>query len=428
MELRGATKPLILIGIPTFGEHSYMFTQSLLGAIMPTNHSMTLRFLPGWEVGRARNMLMQEAVDVGAKYVMFRDEDTLAPANLVPALLYHLETKPELTFVGGLYATKSQPPEPLVYKDWGVGPDWGWKKGEFIPVLYTGMGASMIRVADLAALECETYEEKNPWTGQPVTVRALFKTGDSGEVRTGGVMKSGHTEDAHFFAMLEAAGLKAAVDTSLECGHYDKNTRTIFYTPFDSGVAQKPDPWNATPCIVNLGAGKEDDPNEVRVDLRDEPGMFRADIRRLPADWGEHFDIAKAHHVLEHFDFKDSAEVLTEWLRILKPGGELQLTVPDLQCVAEEIVGGRFDALVQGNIYGDQGHPFWRQPPYGGYDQTRYLPHSHQHNHHNSGYTARHLISLMQDIGFTDVRAERHTDSWELYVVGRKPEEINDGD
>ena len=126
---------------------------------------MQLRFVEKWEVGRARNLFAQ-AVNQGAKYLMFRDEDTLAPANLVTSLLQHLERNPSWTFVGGLYATKSYPPEPLVYTDWLQGPYFNFKKGELLKVLYTGMGASLIRVSDLLELGAKTYKERSPWTGE----------------------------------------------------------------------------------------------------------------------------------------------------------------------------------------------------------------------------------------------------------------------
>ena len=43
------------------------------------------------------------------------------------------------------------------------------------------------------------------------------------------------------------------------------------------------------------------------------------------------FDLVYASHVLEHFDWRhEMAPVLKEWRRVLKPGGELHVSVPDL--------------------------------------------------------------------------------------------------
>jgi SAM-dependent methyltransferase len=420
---RSAEKPLIFIGIPTWGKHSYLFTQSIIGAISPSNFSMQLRFIEKWEVGRARNLFAQEAVNQGAKYLMFRDEDTLAPANLVTSLLQHLERNPSWTFVGGLYATKSYPPEPLVYTDWLQGPYFNFKKGELLKVLYTGMGASLIRVSDLLELGAKTYKERSPWTGEMLDVHEWFKTSQSEDISPTGIHKEANTEDAHFFMKLHDKGLKAYVDTNIVCGHYDDKNNTIFFPAFDGEVCTPPDAWNRETRIINLGAGGEYNPFEVQVDLADEPHIdYRCDIRSLPDEWEGQFDVAKAHHVLEHFDFAETATVLAEWLRILKPGGKIEISVPDLQVFGELLAEGKMDVLAQGGIWGDQAHPYWQQKPYGGYDEskTRWLQHSNDHNHHKSGFTARFLIDLMKDIGFVNVTAERRLMYAEIHAVGYK--------
>lgn len=44
------------------------------------------------------------------------------------------------------------------------------------------------------------------------------------------------------------------------------------------------------------------------------------------------FAVVYASHVLEHFDYKDEVvPVLSEWRRVLRPGGSLHLSVPDLE-------------------------------------------------------------------------------------------------
>ena len=424
---QSAEKPLFFVGIPTWGKHSFYFTQSILGAIMPSNFSMQMRFVLKWEVGRARNMLAQEAVNMGAKYLMFRDEDTIAPANIVNELLYQLEHNPSWTFISGLYATKSFPPEPLVYKEWGQGPHYNFKKGELVKVLYTGMGASLIRVSDLLELPAKTYIDKSPWTGQKMEVHEWFKTDSKNIVDAGGIDKRANTEDAYLFEMMDKAGLKAFVDTNVVCGHYDINSDTMFYPTFDGEIAVNPDAWNREPRIVNLGSGGSYDPLELQVDLDEAPHIdFHCDIRKLPTEWENSFDVAKATHVLEHFDFAETASVLAEWLRILKPGGRVEICVPDLQVYAETIAEGKIDVLAQGGIWGDQAHPFWQQKPYGGYDETktRWLKHSNDHNHHKSGFTARFLIDLMKDIGFVNVTAERRLMYAEVHAVGYKEKPV----
>ena len=40
------------------------------------------------------------------------------------------------------------------------------------------------------------------------------------------------------------------------------------------------------------------------------------------------FDLVYASHVLEHFKKKDTLKVLKDWVRVLKPGGTIRISVP----------------------------------------------------------------------------------------------------
>lgn len=414
-------KPLLVVAMPTRGDVSFVTAQSMQGMVLPTNFSMIMRYVPFLEVGRAYNILAHEAMRLGAKYMLTWEEDVVAPANGLRRLLYHMETKPELSCIASLYATKTCPPEPMVYTEWGQGSSYGWRVGGLVPVLFTGMGFTLFRVADLARLEAEEYDERDPWTGQPIRARSLFVTTSSFKVENGLVAKSGETQDAHLFRKMADAGMSVWVDTSTICSHYDKNTKTFFLPPIDNGTAVKPDPWNHEPRIANLGCGGMYDPYEVGVDLRDDPTVtYHCDVTQLPADWEGTFDVVKASHVLEHFDFERTPTILAEWCRIVKPGGELRLEVPDLEWAAQRIVEGTFDTYIMGHFWGDEGHPFWMQPPYGGKAKDgRWLADSFDHNHHKSGFTPKYLATRLHDAGLVDIITT--TARGILSIVGKKP-------
>lgn len=413
-----AIKPLFMVGIPTYGEHSFLFTQSLSGVAMPTNFSMQMRFVQGWEVGRARNMLINEAQRIGAKYIMFLDEDVIFPGNMIQKLVYHLQNHPEWTFIAGLYATKTIPPEPMLYTEWAQGVNWDWKQGELVKVLFTGMGCSIIRVSDFDLLEAEEYHDKNPWYAADVVVKEYFKT----QNMTGSTDKIGWTEDAYFFKKLADAGLNAYVDTGMLCQHYDKNTKTLFSVPNDNGTFTKPDPWNRDIRVCNLGAGGEYDPYEVSVDLRDDPHItYKCDIRNLPSDWTDKFQLVKSNHVLEHISHVQTLDVLKEWARIVEPGGVLRVTVPDFEFACRMVLEGRTDLAIMGIIYGDQGHPYWLQDPYGEITEDgRLLKHSFENNSHKYGFTEKTLKKLFEEAGLEEV-SSMHSDRAEIIVAGRKP-------
>ncbi len=56
------------------------------------------------------------------------------------------------------------------------------------------------------------------------------------------------------------------------------------------------------------------------------------DARDLSRFADNTFAAVYASHVLEHFDYKDVLrEVLGEWYRVLQPGGEIYISVPDME-------------------------------------------------------------------------------------------------
>jgi predicted SAM-dependent methyltransferase len=46
-------------------------------------------------------------------------------------------------------------------------------------------------------------------------------------------------------------------------------------------------------------------------------------------------DCIRASHVLEHFDWHAVPKVLADWFRVLKPGGELKVAVPNMRWIAD---------------------------------------------------------------------------------------------
>lgn len=57
----------------------------------------------------------------------------------------------------------------------------------------------------------------------------------------------------------------------------------------------------------------------------------------------ESFDILYASHVLEHFDYtRRLQKALKEWHRVLKPGGKLYLSVPDMNVLCRLFLNTKF--------------------------------------------------------------------------------------
>lgn len=109
------------------------------------------------------------------------------------------------------------------------------------------------------------------------------------------------------------------------------------------------------------------------------------DLSRFPeATFAELY----ASHVLEHFDFKDEiAAVLTEWRRVLQPGGTLYVSVPDMERLCHLYLTPR--------LAPDTRHQLM-QMIFGG--------HLDEYDYHLTGLDEAYLGHLLQQAGFSGVR------------------------
>jgi predicted SAM-dependent methyltransferase len=69
-------------------------------------------------------------------------------------------------------------------------------------------------------------------------------------------------------------------------------------------------------------------------------------------------DIIVAHHLVEHIALHDVSAYVTEWYRVLRPGGILAVFVPNLKEIDRAWLEGRIDTFIHNvNTYGAyQGH------------------------------------------------------------------------
>ncbi|MFZ5908190.1 MAG: class I SAM-dependent methyltransferase [Nitrospirota bacterium] len=101
------------------------------------------------------------------------------------------------------------------------------------------------------------------------------------------------------------------------------------------------------------------------------------------------FTALYASHVLEHFDYvKELAETLTEWKRILIPGGILYVSVPDMDILAQLFL--RKDKLAL-----DERFRVMRMM-FGG--------HVDKYDYHVIGLNQEFLMAFLRETGFVNMR------------------------
>ena len=159
------------------------------------------------------------------------------------------------------------------------------------------------------------------------------------------------------------------------------------------------------PVILNVGSGHHNMPNAVNIDLYDDRADLKADASDLHMYGDNSVDVVVASQILEHFTFEGGKKALREWFRVLKPGGELVVSVPDMGAVVP-LFADMPDGLQAGTMYffyGAQGGPG---------------------DVHMSGYTQYSLHKLLNEIGFDVIWHDKNTPrrpTPSMRFVGKKP-------
>lgn len=156
-----------------------------------------------------RKEVVDKAKAKGAKWLLFIDSDVFLPDDAVNRLMSH-----DKDIVTGVYWMKTQPPQPVIYKEMGDGPMWDIKpQDELIEIGGAGLGCTLIKMSVFDKFdEAEVPYFKQDWIHK--------QNGKNIQVSVG--------EDHWFFMKARELGFKVWFDSNVLCDHYDyKND--IFY-------------------------------------------------------------------------------------------------------------------------------------------------------------------------------------------------------
>lgn len=443
------------------------------GLTFPTNINYNEIFADGMEVGVARSRAAALALEKGSAFVFFLDYDVLPAYDAVTKLFYRARCYPDIDVFAGVYTVKrSNPPDPLIYTENGQGAFWDFAVGDLLTteqhnIRATHMGLTLIRTDLFRRMKAAglvggdgTEQDNEPF----------FKTEKNERVHVDGAsyLQLG-TEDIYFYTKARQARCQIMVDTSVLAGHLDKETGVIYGLPNDfngrnpitrAKWMKRPDgvtedrtdgeeidcsncggaghvmPGAILPaggfdcsCPTCGGKGKVVVPLKIAIDLgaggerRQWPGHItytldaRAEAKpdyvqdllwlNLPDN---HFDLVASSHSFEHVGRWDQEKVWSEAFRVCKPGGALEVIVPDVSWAAAKIHEGRVDEHVMNVLYGAQeAHGYKRE-----------------FNLHYFGYTPEIGRALAENAGFVEVTVENWRTNpelgYNLIIRGKKPD------
>lgn len=92
---------------------------------------------------------------------------------------------------------------------------------------------------------------------------------------------------------------------------------------------------------VHLGCGTNLLPGWANLDMGGPPGVIRVDLSRSLPFSDRSVDLVFSEHFIEHVPRERGVQVLHECARILRPGGVLRISTPDLRTLVEEYLAGR---------------------------------------------------------------------------------------
>jgi predicted SAM-dependent methyltransferase len=389
---------------------------------MPTNFNSYEMILDGMEVGEARSAAARSVLTNVPKpeFVFFLDYDVLPHYDCLQKLVYRARHFPAYDIFAGVYCTKSDTPEPLVYKDgYGHGPYWDWTIGDLLMEGIVGvhMGLTLIRTSLIERMIAGKGKEFDLFQ----TVRKVHHKEDGSTAAERG------TEDLFFCKLAtEEFGAKILVDTSVLAGHQEISTGRVFGLPEESGPVKRAK-WlrinkdrekaNGQPPLkkaLDIGAGdhyREWEGHETfTTDIRPEskPTYVMDSLAlNLPDD---EFDLVTTSHHLEHIPRFEQERIWAEMFRVCKPGGRTEHIVPSLDWAAARIAeDGQVDEHIMNVLYGAQElHEFKREL-----------------NLHYFGYTKLIAKELAELAGFVDVAVADWRDdpdlNYNLKIVGTKP-------
>lgn len=182
--------------------------------------------------GQARNEMTYDAIKLGCKYIFYWDDDTMIPPKAIYDLHNMMERTPEAAIISGVYVTREDCPEPLIYKTHGQGAYWGFstKPGILEEIFAAGAGCMMARVD--ALIEVKKLLGDEWWCDEHD--RATLDEPAAGKITWGHDIRFCRRIHEAVATGRTALPWKVYVAGWILCYHFDVGEQKMYFLPADS--------------------------------------------------------------------------------------------------------------------------------------------------------------------------------------------------
>lgn len=220
-------KPKILVAIPGYAgiqpeaQESYAAMMYHSGRALSSRYDMAFKVITKRDQFRARNHIVHNALAADFDYLLMLDDDHIVPVDLVERLIEHMENRPEFGVIGALYYQRGGQYEPVVMKRLrpDVPDDWSFR---FYRIDEDIIAEPGLHEVDIIGGGCMMFRTE--------LLAKLMPPYFVPEIDAG--------TDIQICCRLRDAGVRIAIDTSIELGHL-RNEKEIVTSRTIGGLAHK---------------------------------------------------------------------------------------------------------------------------------------------------------------------------------------------
>jgi len=167
--------------------------------------------------------------------------------------------------------------------------------------------------------------------------------------------------------------------------------------------------------IAKMPSGFQDGWREIRFDINPavKPDIIGT-ITDMKAVRNDSVDAVYSSHNIEHVYAHEVRQVLMEFRRVLKPGGFLVVTCPDLESVAAHVAAGK----LADPLYHSPAGPI--SPLDILYGHGAAIARGETYMAHRTGFTAKLLNQHAGSAGFATVGVRRRPQHFDLWLLATK--------